>query len=678
MASSSSSSRRPIVPEITCPLCSYTADDESIIQLHFEAVHDLDSSFSPPRPPPVPPKPNSHRWPPLAKSEPIPKPNPNRWPPLAAKSEPIPKPKPKAPTQVYGDDAYDPFKYQIPNNNSQEIVGAPVWRVDGPGAVDKTPAVPITPTPTVSDNVELEYVTCEWKNCGEPVSFLELEVHFAMHEEELEIMDSDSESDGDDSDGGVRLTDSTLGQRERKGDALMDAAGKKRHIPKKEGPSNRQPKKMGQMERRLESELRAGEVLVTFLDEDDDDVIKVQKVYVEAEPKTPADEESKEYEFINSDEITEDDDEKDRGKGSPRYGSRHGKKLHKHNPSYPINGYGGYEISDSKRYHKKNTHSNGSSGASKPAEAAARIKAKFKKSELGPYANEKRMPDWLRDALQEGGKQVVTKTIGSDGNIYIKKSYENETSGLIPVIRQLSALDPSVKKAYVCHPSVKHVYKEHPSANGFCGYRNIQMLASYCQKNFVPGSERLYGERIPSIIDIQKWIEQAWDKGINAHAREETGGILYTRKYIGSSEVEAMFTSFGTSTIPRQFSEPNQQINALRHVWNYFSNGFEHEADKVVQTDKAPIYFQHQGHSMTIVGIEQYKCGTLCFLCFDPMFSPSQNIRKLVGEKRIRSNIAYGKLLKSFRRGGQYLKRYNIFEMVELAPTFEPDSTLYE
>ncbi|KAF3128495.1 hypothetical protein TWF569_011270 [Orbilia oligospora] len=653
MASSSSSSRRPMVPEIACPLCSYTADDESIIQLHFEAIHDNNN----PTPPPLPPKPDSHRWPPLTKQKLVPQPQP--------------------PVAGYEDDAYDPFKYQIPNNNSQEIVGAPVWRVDAANKTDKPAVVPAVQRD--APNAEVEYVICEWKGCGEPVSFLELEEHFAMHETELEIMDDDDDDDDykNESDGDLQVRDAIVGQRERKGDALMDAASKKRYIPKKEGPSNRHPKKMGQMERRLESEAIANEVLVMTLDEDDNDTIKVEKLIVTPEPKTQIDIESKDYDFINRDEFTEEDDEeKLKGDERRQYGSRHGKRLHKHNPGQPINGYGGYEFSDPRRSHKK--HTNGSSGTSKPAEVAARFKAKLKKSELGPYANEKRMPDWLKDALKEGGRQIVTKNIGSDGTIYIKKSYENETSGLIPVIRQLCAADPSVKKAYVCHPSVKHVYKEHPAANGFCGYRNIQMMASFCQKNFVPGCERLYGERIPTIIDIQKWIEQAWDRGINAHAREETGGILYTRKYIGSSEVEAMFTSFGTSTIPRQFSEPNQQINALRHVWNYFSRGFDHETDRVVQTDKAPIYFQHQGHSMTIVGVEQYKCGTLCLLCFDPMFSPSQNIRKLIGEKRIRSNIAHGKLLKSFRRGGPYLKRYDIFEMVELAPTFEPDSTLYE
>jgi hypothetical protein len=42
---------------------------------------------------------------------------------------------------------------------------------------------------------------------------------------------------------------------------------------------------------------------------------------------------------------------------------------------------------------------------------------------------------------------------------------------------------------------------------------------------------------IPSIFQIQEDIETAWDRGINAEGRIETGGIRGTRKYIGTPEV---------------------------------------------------------------------------------------------------------------------------------------------
>jgi hypothetical protein len=71
---------------------------------------------------------------------------------------------------------------------------------------------------------------------------------------------------------------------------------------------------------------------------------------------------------------------------------------------------------------------------------------------------------------------------------------------------------------------------------GFCGYRNIQMMCSYIIGAESQGSEHFKG-KIPSIFDIQDNIEYAWDLGINAQGRIETGGIRGTRKYIGTPDV---------------------------------------------------------------------------------------------------------------------------------------------
>jgi hypothetical protein len=74
------------------------------------------------------------------------------------------------------------------------------------------------------------------------------------------------------------------------------------------------------------------------------------------------------------------------------------------------------------------------------------------------------------------------------------------------------------------------------NAGGFCGYRNIQMMTSYIISSQSPGHEVFKG-RIPSIFRIQDYIENAWDLGINAQGRIETGGIRGTRKYIGTPDV---------------------------------------------------------------------------------------------------------------------------------------------
>ena len=43
--------------------------------------------------------------------------------------------------------------------------------------------------------------------------------------------------------------------------------------------------------------------------------------------------------------------------------------------------------------------------------------------------------------------------------------------------------------------------------------------------------------KIPTIFDIQEYIETAWDLGFNTQGRIETGGIRGTRKYIGTPDV---------------------------------------------------------------------------------------------------------------------------------------------
>lgn len=62
------------------------------------------------------------------------------------------------------------------------------------------------------------------------------------------------------------------------------------------------------------------------------------------------------------------------------------------------------------------------------------------------------------------------------------------------------------------------------------------MLISHIIGAKIPGSER-FAQTFPSVFQIQDLIENAWDTGINAQGRVETGGVKGTRKYIGTPEV---------------------------------------------------------------------------------------------------------------------------------------------
>jgi len=145
------------------------------------------------------------------------------------------------------------------------------------------------------------------------------------------------------------------------------------------------------------------------------------------------------------------------------------------------------------------------------------------------------MPKWLHDQLAAEPRITIINRIGRDGRLIKQEQVENETSGIIPILAQLSALDRSVKEAYYCHPATLHISKT-KKEGGFCGYRNIQMLVSYIQGARAQGLEEFPG-RTPGILKLQDLIERAWDKGINEIGRIQTGGIRDSRKYIGTPEV---------------------------------------------------------------------------------------------------------------------------------------------
>lgn len=145
------------------------------------------------------------------------------------------------------------------------------------------------------------------------------------------------------------------------------------------------------------------------------------------------------------------------------------------------------------------------------------------------------MPSSLLKQLEIGAPTTLANKIDHNGKLIRVESTANEIRHIIPVLAQLCEQDRTVSKAYLCQPDVRHVVKM-KKEGGFCGYRNIQMMISYIQDTKSPGHQHFPG-KLPSILQLQDAIECAWDKGINAVGRVETGGIKGTRKYIGTPEV---------------------------------------------------------------------------------------------------------------------------------------------
>ncbi|KAH7318786.1 peptidase family C78-domain-containing protein [Stachybotrys elegans] len=276
---------------------------------------------------------------------------------------------------------------------------------------------------------------------------------------------------------------------------------------------------------------------------------------------------------------------------------------------------------------------------------------KLGKSELGRFANEKQMPRWLVSMLQKNGEVCE--------------------SDILPVLKRLLSQSSITEHAYLCHPRVQHISKL-KGEGGFCGYRNIQMLISNIVATRGCGSGR-FGDRFPSVFEIQDLIEKAWDMGINAHGRLETGGIRGTRKFIGTPEAQALFRSLEIPcSVQALRSQDHIEANTmlLQAIEGYFRDGCDASDTSTVRlTALPPIYFQRRGHSMTIVGYEQLKNGNGQLLVFDPAYRDASSVRRLVHtEARCKAHEA-DYLLKAYRRGRRYLGRFNEFELLYLEPS---------
>lgn len=102
-------------------------------------------------------------------------------------------------------------------------------------------------------------------------------------------------------------------------------------------------------------------------------------------------------------------------------------------------------------------------------------------------------------------------------------------------------------------------------------------------------------------------------------------------------------------------------------VESYFREGAIDLDSKVRVTSLPPLYFQHPGHSMTIVGFERKKDGSKNLIVFDPMFHDAANIMRLVGAPQFTMKSP-ADMLKAYRRGVKYLKRYHEFEILKQVP----------
>lgn len=143
-----------------------------------------------------------------------------------------------------------------------------------------------------------------------------------------------------------------------------------------------------------------------------------------------------------------------------------------------------------------------------------------------------------------------------------------------------------------------------------CGWRNIQMMCSYLLHRDECAAEALcFGlGRIPSIGELQDYLEMAWDAGFDVEGARQLGNrVKGTAKWIGTTECAALLRLFGFRARIADFRiTGSNKESLLDWVWSYFSQGRETDPHlPTVVCFKSPLYFQHEGHSRTIIGVEK-------------------------------------------------------------------------
>ncbi|XP_053691835.1 zinc finger-containing ubiquitin peptidase 1-like, partial [Sabethes cyaneus] len=200
------------------------------------------------------------------------------------------------------------------------------------------------------------------------------------------------------------------------------------------------------------------------------------------------------------------------------------------------------------------------------------------------------------------------------------------TKTVSPRVLALSSSSPNVLKTYVCS-SVDHYASSYGDKGWGCGYRNLQMMLSSLLQN-TAYNEALYSAwgshgpartAMPSISRLQRMVEAAWAQGFDLQGSEQLGCKLYnTRKWIGATEIVTVLSWLRIRCELVDFHRPTSLDGRHPELFNWVMRYFEEP-----RIHTPPLYLQHQGHSRTIIGIEQRTSG-LSLLVLDPSHGPRQ------------------------------------------------------
>lgn len=204
---------------------------------------------------------------------------------------------------------------------------------------------------------------------------------------------------------------------------------------------------------------------------------------------------------------------------------------------------------------------------------------------------------------------------------------KTRTSGVLEALRRYyNNAAPEINHVWLCS-SLDHFSNAAGDKGWGCGFRNVQMLLSSLLMSDSYKNSLQDCRYIPCIPKIQVLIENAWREGFDPQGASHFRGKLQgTKAWIGASEIYCLLTSLHLKCRILDFHKPSSSsgTHPLLFEWvlNYYSSDACQATGNVTWSTKPAIYLQHQGHSRTIVGIEERKNKSYCLLIFDPGHPP--------------------------------------------------------
>mmetsp|Transcript_35468 Transcript_35468/g.56735 ORF Transcript_35468/g.56735 Transcript_35468/m.56735 type:complete len:347 (-) Transcript_35468:126-1166(-) len=210
----------------------------------------------------------------------------------------------------------------------------------------------------------------------------------------------------------------------------------------------------------------------------------------------------------------------------------------------------------------------------------------------------------------------------------------------------------------------------HQGDSWSCGYRNLQMLCCSIFSSKLPISKQLFDGKciVPSITSLQEWIEKAWSDGFDLIGANQYGHKLYKRTgktaWIGATEITALLRSFRLRVEIIDFQGPHAGKALCRFAVQYFTNGWGAIPGEVYTSeggDILPLYFQYEGHSMLIIGVEcRNGLHDILLIVQDPVVKT----KKVVHALRAKSGWQ-----RFMRRTQEWLVKRDEYELVVLHPS---------